>query len=296
MSQDGGTTPVAGQVEPDEECVVSGPRAPATCEALTIRAAVTALTADPDWRKKVIVGVFVNLIPYVGMFWFLGYALTYLRQAAWEPSSGLPQWQPAAARLKTGFFALVVGMVYSLPLSLLFGMAMFLSIMGLTADTLAGGPTWETAIPAVLIFVVFVLASVAYGIVLFPVYAHIALYDSIQAGFDIKDIYSRARNHADVFWPTWRRSLALALLSVAFSLVGVLGIIALIVGGTFLVLPDELRELAFLLVLPAEVVALVVISFVTLPVALVTYRLWAAYAQAAYLQTPPPDGTGAGTG
>ncbi|MBN2847969.1 MAG: DUF4013 domain-containing protein, partial [Coriobacteriia bacterium] len=181
----------------------------------TVGHAAGALTADPAWLRNVAIGVGVNLIPYVGMFWFIGYALTYLRDTAHDGRATLPRWQPAGSRLKTGLFALVPGMVYSLPLSILFGGAMVAVVIGGTVATLDGGSFVRIAVPLAALFSVFIVASSLYGIVLWPVYVNVALNETIESGFDIKGIYRRTREHAGVFWPVAWRSVGLGLLSSA---------------------------------------------------------------------------------
>jgi hypothetical protein len=248
----------------------------------TVGRAARALTADPAWLRNVAIGVGVNLIPYIGMFWFMGYALTYLRDAAWDPRAGLPRWQPAGERLKTGLYAFVAGMVYSLPLSIVFGLAMAAAVIGGTLGLVRDGALWPTVILLSSVFGVFVLVSVAYGIVLWPVYVNVALHQTVESGFDLGGIYRRVRDHRAVFWPTAWRALGLGLLSTTLGMAGLVLAIVAVVGGAMAVLPDEMAPLAPMLLLPAEVLGVVVTSFVTVPIGLVTYRLWAGYARAAY--------------
>lgn len=254
----------------------------------TVGQALKGVFADPGWLKRAGIGALINLIPYVGMVWVLGYGLHYQRALAWRQGDRLPEWKPAGPQLKTGFIALVVGMAYSLPFSLVMGIGMSAVMMGGTLSTAGSGESPGTcfwvayAVSMILVMVV----GLAMSALLWPVYVQVNLYDRIEVGFQLKDILARVRANADVFWQAVRRSLGLTVLSllVTYGIFGALiGLFA--AGGS--VFTERLLWLAIVALVVGELLAFALASVIGVVSALASHRIWAGYARVAYVLEAP---------
>lgn len=244
--------------------------------------ALKGVFGDPAWVKKTLLGVAVNLIPYVGAVWLLGFGLHYQRAVALGQGDRMPEWKHFEPQAKTGLFALVVGMVYSLPLSALFSAVMVVAMAGGIIGVAASEqPLWLVVWGAAG-FAVIMLVSLAYGLILWPVYVHVQLHDTIAAGFQLSQILATARKHSATYWTVARRSIALGLVStlVATLLIGAsVGIsLLLMLGGD----SEELIGLGMVLLVPLQMLAAVLAGVVTIPVNFATNRLWGQYASVAY--------------
>lgn len=249
----------------------------------TVGGALRGVMADPEWLKRAGIGALINLIPYVGMVWVLGYGLHYQRALAWRQGDRLPDWKPAGPQLKTGFYALVVGMAYSLPFSLLIGIGMSAVMVGGTLSTAGsaqspGAVFWVTYAVSMVLMVVLGLAMSA---LLWPVYVQVNLYDRIEVGFQFKDILARARANADVWWQAVRRSLGLAALSLllTYGIFGALIGLFAVAGPAF---SERLLWLAIVALVVGELLAFALASVIGVVAALASHRIWAGYARTAY--------------
>ncbi|MDZ4167173.1 MAG: DUF4013 domain-containing protein [Coriobacteriia bacterium] len=250
--------------------------------AMTVREAFRAVVADRSWFKKTAIGVGIMMIPYVGTFWFTGYGLAWVRAAAWDPEAQLPEWQPVGPRLRTGLIAFVVSLIYSLPLSALMIGGIFLLIARGAFGLAEMASVWDFVVPLIAFTVGMTLVSVVYGVAIWPVFAQVALYDSIEAGFDLRRIFGRVREHAMAYRSVFWRALAVGLFSSFIVLTGMLVVVGGMVFGAALLLPDEMAGLVWMLVMPAQMVSSVLTGFVSVLAALVSYRLWAGYTRTAY--------------
>lgn len=248
----------------------------------TAGAALKGVLGDPAWLKKCALGALINMIPYVGTVWVIGYGLHYQRAVALGSGETLPEWKHFEPQVKTGFYALVVGLVYSLPLSIVMTA---LLVVGVAAAMVGVVATEELAwliLGGVVVFVLVMFMSVLYGIVLWPVYVHVQLHDSIPSGFEFAEILSRVKANRSAYWTTVRRAVALGL----FSMTVVLVLMAIGFGGAaflaFSVLPEELYGLSSLVMAPVQLLVGVLGSLVSVPIAFASNRLWGQYARTAY--------------
>jgi hypothetical protein len=248
----------------------------------TLGQALRGVFGDPVWLKRSAVGVAINLIPYVGVVWVMGYSLTYMRELAWRRSATLPEWQPVEPKLRSGLYAFVVSLVYTLPLSLVLTALLMVAITAGVVGSMATESPWPTAAAMILGFGVLLLLSVAFGALIFPVFVHVGMYDTIQAGFDYRRILERAKTARPAYWTALRRSLALSLGS-AF-VVGTAMLLALGVGFALaaVLLPAEAMPVVSMLIYPVQIIVGALAGFVSLPVGFANYRLWAGYARVAY--------------
>jgi len=253
---------------------------------VSIGRAFKAFFGDRDWLKKTGLGVLIMLIPYVGAIAFMGFGLRYLRDVAWGRDEHLPEWKDFAEHLKTGLFGFVVGMVYSLPLSIVIAVVVTAAAV-VGAGAIAYAESVASVIWLVIAAVVAISAlSLLMSAILWPAYAQVALYNNIQAGFDFKGLWARTRANADSFWRAFGKSLLLAIASAGASLT-VLGVLFGVFGLSMATMDPDVAALGTLLIFPLELVAIVLLSFVSLPVSMMNNHVWGQYARIAYaLDTP----------
>lgn len=249
----------------------------------TIGQALRGVLSDPMWLKRSFVGAAVSLVPYLGMVWVTGYELHYQRDVAYGGGERLPEWKLADPQLRTGLYAWVVGLAYSLPLSVLLTLGMIVPIfLGVMSARSSGDVGWLVGGVAVSIACV-MFASAFFGLVLWPVYTHVQLYDSIGAGFEFKRIFGLMKEHKSAYWTTAGRALLLSLLSTVVVLIAM----GISMGGTLAlavaVLPfEQAMGLWGMLATPAQLVLNLPMGLVTIPLTLAVFRLWAGYARIAY--------------
>ena len=80
----------------------------------------TYVTQDQDWLKKVLLGGVIALIPIVGPFFALGYALETMKNVIAGREIPLPEITDFGGKLVEGLKVGVISFVYALPL-ILFG-------------------------------------------------------------------------------------------------------------------------------------------------------------------------------
>lgn len=261
----------------------------------TVGEALKGVFADSEWLKKSAIGAAITMIPYVGAFWVLGYGLHYQRALAWGQGERLPEWKNAQAQLKTGLFVFVVAIVYSLPLSVVLTALLVVGVASGVLVTAASDQVGWIIAAVIISFLVFMLLSVLYSIVLWPVYAHVQLYDSVSAGFEFSRIFGIAKEHSLTFWTAARRSIALNLLSMT---------VGLLIGGlsagvaialSFGAVSEEAVPLISIALTPLQLLVAGLTGLITVPVSLAMNRLWAGYVRVAYGLASPAAGTPAET-
>lgn len=248
----------------------------------TVGGALRGVMADPEWLKKSAIGAAVTMIPYVGAFWVIGYALHYQRALAWGQGDRLPEWKDAQSQLRTGLFVFVVAMVYSLPLSVLLTALIVVAFAGGVFVTAASDQAgWAIGV-AVVSLIVYMLVSVLDSIVIWPVYTHVQLYDSIPAGFEFRRIFGLVKRHSTTFWTAARRSVLLNLISMTLALVvggGSAGLAFALISGA---MSSDAAPILGVLLMPVQLVLMGVMGLVSVPITFALNRLWAGYARVAY--------------
>ncbi len=115
---------------------------------------------DHKWVTKILIGGLLLLVPFIGTFLASGYTIATARLVVDRHPSPLPEWDNFGDLLKRGFFSIVIGFVYALPI--LLPMFLFLCVLfplGAAAgdsDAAAGliGLLTLCLIPLVLIFTI----------------------------------------------------------------------------------------------------------------------------------------------
>lgn len=81
--------------------------------------AFTFVFEDPDWFKKVLIAALVGLIPIIGQFVLVGWALETTRRVIRRQPGGLPDLD-FGAQLGLGFQSFVIFLVYSIPAMIIY--------------------------------------------------------------------------------------------------------------------------------------------------------------------------------
>lgn len=248
---------------------------------MSIREAFRAIFSDRAWAKKMGLSALITLIPYVGSIAVLGYAQRHLRDVAWGREESLPEWSDFGGHLKTGFFALVVGFVYSLPLSIVLSLVIGVTVAFGTIRAIDSGSPEAFIILLVISIVLSFALSLAMTLVLWPTYTQVALYDTMQAGFDFKGIYARAKANSAAYWRAARGSLLLGAAMMGFTFVLWGGWFAAF-GYSLFTAPSDAPPVGVMMLLPAEFVLIAIQLLITVPMQIGTGHLWGAYAREAY--------------
>lgn len=71
---------------------------------------------DPDWVKKIVIGGLISLIPLVGQLLVAGYMIAVGRNVIRGNPQPLPDWSDFGQFLVDGLFAIVISIVYAIPI------------------------------------------------------------------------------------------------------------------------------------------------------------------------------------
>lgn len=252
-----------------------------------VRAAFGAVFGDRTWFKKVLLAAVITMIPYVGSIAVIGYTLKYQRDVAWGHPEKLPEWNDFGGHIKTGFFAMIVAFVYTLP----FVLVVTLAASGTMVAAIVRASDTGSLDGLILVFLVIgavtMLGSVAMSLILWPVYTQVALYDTIQSGFDYKGIFARVKANAAEYWHAIRGSLILTAISTGIMFVLWGGWFAAFGTSVFASSYSDAPSPAIALLVPAEFLIIAVQLLFTTPIQLANSHIWGGYARSAYDLSDP---------
>jgi hypothetical protein len=86
---------------------------------LDIGKAFSFVFEDEEWICKILIGGLISLIPLVGQFVVLGYALKVAQNVAQGNPRPLPRWGEFGDHLVRGLYEFVIRLVYALPIVLI---------------------------------------------------------------------------------------------------------------------------------------------------------------------------------
>jgi hypothetical protein len=245
------------------------------------RRAFAAIRKDPLWKRKLALGVLIQLIPYVGTVWMLGWEMEYQRNVAWGNDEHLPDWSSFSTQALLGVKALVAALPYSLvACMLIFPSVMTAAVVSVAADS-GDVPRWLGI--AALIGGSFVM-PLALMLLILPLSGsamlRVALYGTIESGLQFKEIFRLMRERKRELLRAWGFSvLNIAILlgaMVVFS--SLVGLLVILVPG-----PTELRVVAMLLLGTAAYFVCMFLSMaLSLYLGLATMHFFGSYGRAAY--------------
>ncbi len=175
---------------------------------------------DQDWFKKLIIPGLVMLIPILGQIVVLGWSLKVTQNVIRNDPSPLPELD-FGGDLSLGFKALIVSIVYSLPLLVIY--IPFMLVTALASNSGEDTIMAVMGIAGVCFGLLAALYGIAMAIVLPAAYARTAVEDSIGAGLKFGEVFGMVKK---AFVPY----LLVALGAMVASFIGSLGSIACVIG------------------------------------------------------------------
>lgn len=179
---------------------------------------------DEEWITKILLGGLISLIPIIGNIMVLGYMLDTARNVARGMEKPLPAWNDFGGILTRGFYALIIALVYQIPLIILVCIVQFLPIVlaGVAGDSGA-------AIGGILVLclsLLMIVVGIAFALMIYAAFAIYIQTDSLGEAFNFGRAWSLVQNNLGAWG-------MLILLAIIAGLVGSLGLIACGIGVLF---------------------------------------------------------------
>jgi hypothetical protein len=184
---------------------------------------------DPDWLKKFLIAGALYFVPVVGQLFVAGYGLEITRRVIENNPQVLPEWTDFGMLIKKGLYALVVGLVYALPVILLSvcaqipNIALSLDTSGSNTEVLA---TVSMVVAGCLSCLIFIYA-IFMGMVMPAALARVAATDQLGAAFKFGEVIGLVRSKPAVYF------IVMLVSSLALSLLASVGLILCFVGIVF---------------------------------------------------------------
>ena len=194
---------------------------------MEIGKAFSFVTEDEQWITKVLIGGLIQFVPLLGTIAVLGYSYRVALNVARGNPRPLPAWGEFGDFLGRGFMALVIQIVYLLPLIVLYGVFLFLTVAG------AAAAEDSEAVAGVLGLLSLCLIPLQLVVALVCVFASLAAImrylatDSLGEAFKFGEVIATLRNHIGSF-------LMILVVGILAGLAaGLLGVIACGIGVLF---------------------------------------------------------------
>ena len=185
---------------------------------MDIGVALTYVTKDQAWLKKVLVGGLLLLIPIIGAFILYGFGVRIVRNVMAGDPNPLPEWDDIGGDLSRGFFVWLGIIIWSLPLIIL---SVCGSLLDATSDV--GG-----VLSLFISFCLVVPLSIVVGVFITPtIVGRYAATNEFNSMLQFNDVLATIRGIG-----VGPYGLFFVLYIVA-SIIGTLGIIACFIGVIF---------------------------------------------------------------
>ena len=184
------------------------------------------VTEDEQWITKVLIGGLIQFVPLLGTIAILGYSYRVAQNVARGNPRPLPAWGEFGDFLGRGFMALVIQIVYLLPLIVLYGVFAFLTVAGAAAagDSEAGAGV--VGLLTLCFIPIQLIAALVCGLAALAAIMRYLATDSLGEAFKFGEVIATLRNHIGSF-------LMILAVGILAGLVAGLGVIACGIGVLF---------------------------------------------------------------
>ncbi len=191
--------------------------------------AFTYVFEDKDWLTKILVAGLIMLIPIIGQMIVVGWGLEVTRRVIQGEEPVLPDWSDFGGHVMRGLKALVVGLVYGLPLIIL-GICNG-ALGALSNPDLVGYDTAQTmaavvAAVGLLVGCINLIYSLFLGVVLPAAFANMVVTDELGAAFRFGEVFGLVKDNLGTY-------LLVLVGTIAAYIVAGVGIIACLIGVVF---------------------------------------------------------------
>lgn len=191
---------------------------------MNVGRAISYVTEDPDWVRKVLIGGAIMLVSSIGMFLvvgiigfflLLGYALEIVRRVYYGVDTPLPEWTDIGEYILSGLILTGGIMLWTMPFAVLMAVGITISAMQSPAGGTAAALASFLLVPPLLVAVSVFIVPILIG--------RYAVKRQFAAMFDLRELLAEARR---AFVP----SLILAVGAVIASTVAQFGVVAFFIG------------------------------------------------------------------
>jgi hypothetical protein len=193
---------------------------------MEIGKAFSFVTEDEQWITKVLIGGLIQFVPLLGTIAILGYSYRVAQNVARGNPRPLPAWGEFGDFLGRGFMALVIQIVYLLPLIVLYGVFAFLTVAGAAAagDSEAGAGV--VGLLTLCFIPIQLIAALVCGLAALAAIMRYLATDSLGEAFKFGEVIATLRNHIGSF-------LMILVVGILAGLAAGLGVIACGIGVLF---------------------------------------------------------------
>jgi hypothetical protein len=182
---------------------------------------------DQDWPKKLIIAAVLMLIPVIGWFIVAGWGLEVIRRVIRrEAPLLLPEWTDFGKLIVDGLLIMVIMFIYSLPSTILNGVVQGISVMMQNNSDSEGAMVAVFTVAMVCLGCIVFIYSMALLFIYPAIFGIFAVEGKFASAFQFGKIFAMAKAAPGAF-------LIALLGSIVASIVGMLGIIACIIGVFF---------------------------------------------------------------
>jgi len=151
-------------------------------------------TADSDWKRKVLIGGLLNIVPIIN-FLAIGYAYVVFRKALERGSIDLPEWEDWAKLFLQGLMLFVIALIYNIASLILF---LIHPMIGL-------------------------LAAIAVALVFPAAMAQYAVKENFADAFQLKLIWDRIQQNKSDYILAWLIMVGVLIVLMIIGMIPVLG-------------------------------------------------------------------------
>jgi hypothetical protein len=169
---------------------------PAQQQTIDLGQGFRFVVEDPDWIKKILIGgVFTLLSPLlVGAVFVMGYCVRLIRRVAAGNPRPLPEWDDLGGLFGEGLRALVIYLVYVLPVAiipLVFGVVVAMTSAGLASGSGSRGASDAfgavLAVGAMGVYAITAILMLALSLYVPAALARFAMLERLGAAFEVAE-------------------------------------------------------------------------------------------------------------